>query len=77
MSVALTEMKARLPPSEFARVTCGSKIPSGKSPRTADTASRTSFTARSMGVPMSNATVVVLEPLLYPAADTVDAIDRS
>ena len=41
---------------------CGSRMPSGRSPRIWAMASRTSLTARSVGVPISNWTKVLLLP---------------
>jgi hypothetical protein len=40
------------PPSTLSRCICGPMIPAGKSLRTFATASRTSVTARSIGVPI-------------------------
>jgi hypothetical protein len=54
MSVASAEKYAIGPPSASIRRTCGSRMPSGKSPRIFDKASRTSLTARSTGVPIVN-----------------------
>src|SRR3546814_10132940 len=44
------------------RFTTGSRMPSGRSERILDTASRTSFTARSTGVPNWNCTIVDDDP---------------
>ena len=44
------------------RRTIGSRIPSGSSLRTRATASRTSLTARSTGVPIWNSTVIIAWP---------------
>ena len=44
------------------RLTCGCKMPCGRSERILAMASRTSLTARSIGVPMANCTMVRLLP---------------
>ena len=46
------------PPSMSMRLICGSKMPSGSEPLMLAIASRTSFTARSTGVPIVNCTKV-------------------
>jgi len=48
--------------SASTRVICGSRIPSGRLLRICATALRTSFTARSVGVPSAKDTKVVLLP---------------
>ncbi len=48
--------------SASTRVICGSRIPSGRLPRIWAIALRTSFTARSVDVPISNCTKVKLLP---------------
>ncbi len=61
MSVVVTTQL----PSELSkswRWTTGSRMPSGNSERTFDTASRTSLTARSVGVPMANSMLVPETP---------------
>jgi len=50
------------PPSMSRRWTIGSWMPSGRSARTFDTASRTSVTARSIGVPIWNSMPTSAEP---------------
>ena len=54
------------------RTVCGSRMPSGSWLRICDTASRTSFTARSTGVPIANCTKVLELPSL-----TVDEISST
>ncbi len=49
---------ANVPPSASSRCTCGSRMPCGRSARTRAMASRTSVTARSIGVPILNSTMI-------------------
>jgi len=64
MSLPSTENRPKEPPFTFARMICGSRIPSGSSPRIWVTASRTSVTARSTGVSSVKETKVSETPSL-------------
>ena len=64
-------------PAMSTRVTCGSRMPSGRLPRICAIALRTSLTARSVGVPIWNWTKVVAVAFADRAVDLVDAVDAA
>ena len=74
----MTAQLAMSSPEVSARPTCGSRMPSGRSPRIWVIASRMSLTARSIGVPRSSwTTVCELPSLTLELISSMPSIERT